>query len=280
MVTVPLTVSVACMVFACACDAPSATRTTTAKTRTILLYIVSPSANFLICPRFLNSATTQRQCARDAYSALGPSSRGYMTLSESHTLLRYNPDLVTQASLSDIIRRYRMQSHPTPSNVIPNRRYRITVFASFCNPAVPTFLYFSSWYRHSRNFYLEPAYFRVGGDEYRRPIVAAEAQVGCASVTDQNCSQMLTRSIDDPNPAGAGAVHVALDIHLHTIRDARPGTAHLAENAVTMQFEQTRTPSGIDIESANMSPARVIDIKNLFIRRESQSIRHDEIANE
>src|SRR6266849_8882937 len=268
------------MVFACACDAPSAKRAATAKTRAILLYIMSPSANFLICPRILNSATTQRQCARDAYSALGPSSRGYMTLSESHTLLRYNPDLVTQASLSDIIRRYRMQSHPTPSNVIPNRRYRITVFASFCNPAVPTFLYFSSWYRDSRNFYLEPAYFRVGGDEYRRPIFATEAQVGCASVTDQNCPEMLTGRIDDPNPAGAGAVHIALDIHLHTIRDTRPGTAHLAENAVTMQFEQTRTPGGIDIEGANMSPARVIDVEDFLVRGESQSIGHDEIANQ
>src|SRR5713101_1585408 len=174
----------------------------------------------------------------------------------------------------------RMQSYPTPSNVIPNRRYRITIFASFRNPAVPTFLYFSSRYRHPRNFYLESAYFRVGGDEYRRPIIATEAQVGCASVTDQNCPEMLTGRIDDPNPAGAGAVYIALDIHLHTIRDTRPGTAHLAENAVTMQFEQTRTPSGIDIESANMSPARVIDIKNLFIRRESQSIRHNEIANQ
>src|SRR5713101_6599954 len=99
----------------------------------------------------------------------------------------------------------RMQSYPTPSNVIPNRRYRITIFASFCNPAVPTFLYFSSWYRDSRNFYLEPAYFRVGGDEYRRPIVATEAQVGCASVTDQNSSEMLAGRIVDPNPAGAGS---------------------------------------------------------------------------
>src|SRR6266852_622232 len=272
MVTVPLTVSVACMVFACACDAPSATRTTTAKTRAILLYIMSPSANFLICPRFLNSATTQRQCARDACSALGPSSRGYMTLSESHTRLRYNPNFGHPS--------FAIRYHPTPSNVIPNRRYRITVFASFCNPAVPTFLYFSSWYRDSRSFYLEPAYFRVGGDEYRRPIFATEAQVGCASVTDQNCSQMLTGRIDDPNPAGAGAVYIALDIHLHTIRDTRPGTAHLAENAVTMQFEQTQTPGGIDIEGADMSPARVIDVEDFLVRGESQSIGHDEIANQ
>jgi hypothetical protein len=96
------------------------------------------------------------------------------------------------------------------------------------------FLYVSSWYQDSRNFYLEPAYFRVGSDEYRRPIVATEAQVGGASVTDQNCSQMLTGRIDDPNPARAGAIHIALDIHFHTIRDTGPGIAQLAENAVTM----------------------------------------------
>ena len=85
-------------------------------------------------------------------------------------------------------------------------------------------------------------------------------------------ADVLAVRVDDPDAAGAGAVDVALDVHLHAVgRAGAVVAAHVAEQALAAEVEHA---VAFDVVGADVLAVAVavVDVEDLLVRREREAV--------
>ena len=115
----------------------------------------------------------------------------------------------------------------------------------------------------------------AAGEVERLPVAAAETQVGGGRRAVHHHTQLLARRVHHPQATGAAAVHVAFDVHLHPVRDARRVAGQVSENPVGLPRQRA---VGVQVEGADVSPARVVDVQHALVGREGQPVGNHEVV--
>src|SRR6266446_1545418 len=109
------------------------------------------------------------------------------------------------------------------------------------------------------------------------PVVAAKSEVGGGRRPVDYATQLFAVWIHDPKPARSAAIDVPLDIDLHAVGNTGLGAPQINKDAVGLFREGA---VGHQVESPDVSAARIIDVEHRFIGRKSEAVRHDKVADQ
>src|SRR5262245_18805138 len=120
--------------------------------------------------------------------------------------------------------------------------------------------------RDAGNFQSRAEDEMVGRDVERTPVVIAPGQIGGMAGNAQPSDQLAVR-VDDVDAAGTGAVDVPLPVALHAVGDAGLAAGQGVEDAAV-----AHAAVGLDVEGADETEPRVIDVEDGFVRAEAQAV--------
>lgn len=83
--------------------------------------------------------------------------------------------------------------------------------------------------------------------------------------------------VNDPQPAGAAAIDIAIDIDLHAVGDAGFGAAQIDIDVVRMLGERA---VGRHVKGADVATARIVDVEHALVGRKGEAVGHDEIIGQ
>src|SRR5262245_45174124 len=113
----------------------------------------------------------------------------------------------------------------------------------------------------------------VGRDVEGAPVVIAPGQIGGMAGNAQPSDQLSVR-VADVDAAGTGAVDVALLIALHAVGDAGLAAGQRVKDAAV-----THAAIAIDVEGADETEPRVVDVEDRFVRAEAQAVGIDRVLD-
>jgi len=128
-------------------------------------------------------------------------------------------------------------------------------------------------HRDARDFHIHRAEECPAGEVKRLPVVAAESDVGGRGSAMDDAAKLLALGIHDVDATGAAAIDIAGGVDLHPIGHARFCSPQVDEYAVGLFGELA---VGKQIEGANVTPARVVDVEHRLVGREGEAIRGQE----
>src|SRR5262245_47355849 len=111
--------------------------------------------------------------------------------------------------------------------------------------------------RNARDVEPESIDYRMAGDVKRLPIGVAPSHV--AKIIDFDAPEQISFGIDNMDAARAAAVEVAFDVDLHAVGPASLFFHLVKQPAV---FEAA---VGLNVESENVAPPRVVHVQQRFI---------------
>ena len=132
-------------------------------------------------------------------------------------------------------------------------------------------------HRDAGDFDIDRAEMVAAGEIERLPIVAAKGNVGGGGSSVHDAAELFALGIHDPDAAGAPTIDVAFGIHLHAVGDPGLGAAQIGEHAVALPGERA---VGVQVERSDQSAARIIDVEDALVRREGETVGHDEIVDQ
>ena len=115
------------------------------------------------------------------------------------------------------------------------------------------------------------------GEVERFPVIAAEGDVGRGRRAVHDAAELFAGRVHDPDPAGAAAIDIALDVDLHAVGHARLVAAQIGKDAVGLLRERA---VGHQVEGADVAAARIVDVEHLLVRREGEAVGHDKVADQ
>src|SRR6266849_7000866 len=122
------------------------------------------------------------------------------------------------------------------------------------------------------NIYANPVH-RFRRSKVEGAIVRIAPSAVGGNLGSHNGSQMLAALINYPDTAGSGCIYVSPFIEFHPIDGAFFRRLQISQHPLA--GERTGLAH---LESIDLSPARVADVKGFFIRREADPVGQSEIA--
>src|SRR5262245_18724232 len=113
----------------------------------------------------------------------------------------------------------------------------------------------------------------IGRDVERAPVVVAPGQIGGVAGNAQPSDQLAV-AVDDMDAAWPGTVDVALLVALHAVGDAGLAAGQRVEDAAVAQ-----AAVAIDVEGADETEPRVVDVEDRFVRAEAQAVGIDRVLH-
>src|SRR5437660_11741292 len=92
-------------------------------------------------------------------------------------------------------------------------------------------------HRYTRDFHIDRAEVAAAGKVERLPVVAAEGDVGGRGLAVDDAAEFLTDRVENPDAAGATAIHVAGAVHLHAVGHAGLRPAQVGKDPVALLGE-------------------------------------------
>src|SRR5207248_940381 len=99
----------------------------------------------------------------------------------------------------------------------------------------------------------------AAGDVERPPVVAAECEVGGGGRPVHDAAELLAGRVHDPDPAGAAAIDIALDIDLHAVGHARLRPTQIGEHPVGVLCQHAARQQ---LEGPDVAATCVVDVED------------------
>src|SRR5262245_2459873 len=113
----------------------------------------------------------------------------------------------------------------------------------------------------------------IGRDVERAPVLVAPRQIGGAAWNAQPSDQLAV-AVDDMDAAWSGTVDVALLVAFHAV-----GDASLAAGQRVKDTAVAYAAVAIDVEGADETEPRVVDVEDRFVRTKAQAVGIDRVLD-
>src|SRR5271170_6932168 len=133
--------------------------------------------------------------------------------------------------------------------------------------------------RHGQtcNLHVDGAQMVAAGEVQGLPVVAAEGDIGGGRSAVDDAAELLALRVHDPDPTGATAIDIALDIDLHAVGDAGLAAAQIDKDAVGVLCERA---VGQQLEGTDVAAPRIVDVEYRLIGREREAVGQYKIVDQ